>query len=135
MFLAFPELISCSLITFSDCTCCFTRFCSATGFASSQTFIIDGLSKPTTYTYKVLEDNINLRTLHGLSDQTRTKLYDCPSSTLNCRSKDYSKFYDYYGSFDYANQWVQAAVEGKRTTFQNGNADFAGYDEAPRAGK
>ncbi|KAL7526686.1 hypothetical protein ACHAWF_001872 [Thalassiosira exigua] len=38
-----------------------------------------------------------------------------------------SAVYNYYGTHDYAEQWVQAAFDGERTQFPRGNADFSLY--------
>lgn len=54
---------------------------------------------------------------------------------MNCPYVDYLKFRDYYGSGDYADQWVRAALEGKRTAFLNGNADFRPYGEDGKYGE
>lgn len=45
----------------------------------------------------------------------------------NCPYKDFKQYYEYYGVFDYAHQWVTAAFDGTRTNFANGNADFNSY--------
>lgn len=48
---------------------------------------------------------------------------------------DYKKFYEYYGQYDYAHQWVQSAFDGIPTSFDRGNADFTLYSDAGRTGK
>ena len=40
---------------------------------------------------------------------------------------DFQKFVNYYGRFDYADNWIQAAFSGSRTDFTNGNQDFTGF--------
>jgi len=76
------------------------------------------------YTYTVDEDNNNGRTIAGFSTSAQDKQYDgCPG----CPYAEYKKFYDYYGEFDYAHQWVTAAFAGTNTNFNNGNADFSKY--------
>jgi hypothetical protein len=75
------------------------------------------------YTYDPLAENVNKRTLQGFSTQAEEKMYRCK----NCPYSTYEKFYDYYGVFDYANQWVLAAFAGSSTAFANGNADFSPY--------
>jgi hypothetical protein len=52
-----------------------------------------------------------------------TMLAGCPG----CPYKDFKYFYDYYGTHDYGHQWVEAAFDGKSTSFTNGNADFSLY--------
>jgi len=46
---------------------------------------------------------------------------------LGCPYKDFMYFYDYYGTDEYAHQFVEAAFEGTKTQFTNGNADFSLY--------
>jgi len=50
-------------------------------------------------------------------------LKGCPG----CPYKDFKYFYDYYGTPDYAHQWIEAAFDGESTKFRNGNADFGKY--------
>ena len=50
-------------------------------------------------------------------------LKGCPG----CPYKDFKYFYDYYGTPDYAHQWIEAAFDGESTNFRNGNADFSRY--------
>jgi hypothetical protein len=60
----------------------------------------------------------------GFSTKAKEQnLEGCPG----CPYKDFSYFYDYYGTHDYAHQWVEAAFAGVATTFSNGNADFSKY--------
>eukprot|EP00978_Attheya_sp_CCMP212_P024300 scaffold76138_cov53-Attheya_sp.AAC.1 len=92
-------------------------------FAAGGSISIEGTPQTYNYTYNVFEDNDNARTIQGFSTGAKDKMYDCPT----CPYVDYKKFVDYYGSFDYANQWVLAAFESKKTDFKNGNANFAQY--------
>lgn len=88
------------------------------------------------YTYTQLEDNNNGRAIDGFSTSAQSKMYeDCPG----CPYTDFTYFYDYYGAYDYANQWVLAALDGTTTNFRNGNADFndfglVGREEAVKKG-
>ncbi|KAG7343103.1 low iron-inducible periplasmic protein [Nitzschia inconspicua] len=91
-------------------------------FAPTGTLSINGEGS-VSYTYNPLTDNGNKRTIQGFSTAAKEKMHDCP----NCPYSTYKKFYDYYGAFDYANQWVLAAFDGSRTSFSNGNADFGIY--------
>jgi len=76
------------------------------------------------YTYNPEDDNNNGRTLAGFSLQAEDKMYSgCPG----CPYDDYLKFFNYYGQHDYAHEWVMAALDGRQTTFTNGNADFSEY--------
>lgn len=84
--------------------------------------VVGGNSYP--YTYTVDTDNDNGRTIAGFSTSAESKmLNDCPG----CPYKEYKKFYDYYGEADYAHQWVTAALDGTKTNFSRGNADFSKY--------
>jgi hypothetical protein len=42
---------------------------------------------------------------------------------------------DFYGSPTYADDWLQACFAKGSTSFQNGNANFAGYANDGRVGK
>ena len=76
------------------------------------------------YTYNKDTDNNNGRTIQGFSTGAEKKMYNgCPG----CPYKPYKEFFDYYGQFDYANQWVLAALDGTQTSFTKGNADFSKY--------
>jgi hypothetical protein len=100
------------------------------GFAASSNLLIDGDVKPVNYSYSVLNDNNNDRSLMSISLQARQFMYDCP----NCPRADYEKFFDYYNSYDYAHQWVKAAYEGGITPFKYGIANFQVYDKAALVG-
>ena len=57
------------------------------------------------------------RTLQGFSTSAQRKMYDgCPG----CPYKTYSKFYNYYGSHTYADDWALAALDGTGMTFASG---------------
>ena len=57
------------------------------------------------------------RTLQGFSTGAQAKMYDgCPG----CPYKHYKMFYDYYGSYTYADDWVSAALAGRLMTFSSG---------------
>ena len=89
-----------------------------------------------TYTYDPLKDNKNERTLQSFSTKAEELMWDCQfgSSHSNCPYPTYSKFYQYYGVFDYGNQWIMAAFEKTQTKFSNGNADFSAYSDLGRVG-
>jgi hypothetical protein len=91
-------------------------------FAASGSLTING--EGVSYNYNPLTDNGNGRTLQGFSTEAQAKMHEC----TNCPYETYEKFYQYYGVFDYANQWVLAAFDGDSTSFANGNANFAAYD-------
>ena len=50
-------------------------------------------------------------------------LTGCPG----CPYVDFSYFNNYYGTPTYAHEWVEAAFDGTKTEFKNGNADFSLY--------
>ena len=49
------------------------------------------------------------------------------SSCPGCPYKEFMKYNNYYGEADCAHQWVEAALDGSNTNFDNGNADFGDY--------
>ena len=56
-------------------------------------------------------------------------LTGCPG----CTYEDFSYFNNYYyGTPTYAHKWVEAAFDGKKTEFKNGNADFSLYGTSGR---
>jgi len=76
------------------------------------------------YVYDVATDNRNARTIAGFSTGAEKKMKtDCKG----CPYSDYEDFYNYYGTGDYAHQWVEAAFEGTQTSFSRGGADFRQY--------
>ncbi len=95
--------------------------------AESGALVVGG--QTLNYTYDVLSNNDNGRTLQGFSLQAEERMYNCE----NCPYSTYEKFYKYYGAFDYADQWILAAFDGGATTFANGNADFGPYTAVGRA--
>merc|ERR1719424_1140863 len=81
------------------------------------------------------------RTLQGFSTGANAKMYDgaafvngvsgalkCPG----CPYKHYKQFYDYYGSFTYADDWALAALDG--TTLTYGAPASVTYNFADAAG-
>ena len=73
------------------------------------------------YTYSVLDDNRNGRTIQGFSTDLFGKLGRCDDQC------PYADFIDYYGQDDYADEWVTAAFEEHPTSFTNGNENFSTY--------
>lgn len=90
-------------------------------FAPSGTIEIDGESM--NYSYDPKTQNINKRTIRKFSVTAEEKMYRCE----RCPYKTFSKFRDYYGFFDYADKWIDAAFDGGGTKFNRGNANFARY--------
>lgn len=75
------------------------------------------------YTYDPLSNNVAKRTIQKMSTSAEKRMYRCK----NCPYVLYKAFVGYYGEFDYGNQIVLAAFEGKRTKFKNFNNDFGLY--------
>lgn len=75
------------------------------------------------YTYDPLTSNQNARTLQSLSTNAQASMYECD----NCPYNTFQKFYNYYGAFNYGDEWVMSAFERNATQFANGNADFSAY--------
>lgn len=93
------------------------------------TIQLDGIaSTPLEYSYDPMKDNVNGRTLAGFSLGAESKMGKCQA----CPYVDYQKFLDYYDAFDYGDQWVTAAFEGKGTNFKLGNVDFETFSETAR---
>merc|ERR1719149_29813 len=83
------------------------------------------------------------RTLQGFSKDAKGKMYNgtalkdggpalkCPG----CPYKHYKQFYDYYGSFTYADDWALAALDGTTLTFAapaSVSFNFGGASDAAR---
>jgi hypothetical protein len=81
------------------------------------------------YDYTVLSGNKAGRTIQGFSTSADKKQLltseDCPG----CPYKEFKKFYDYYGSSTYADEYVTAALDGTATSFSTGlgDADYGEY--------
>jgi hypothetical protein len=84
------------------------------------------------YTYKPAVDNNNGRTIQGFSTNANTTMRVNGNGTFY---EDFQKFYDYYGSATYADEFVTSALTGTSTNLTLGNADFAPYGYESRAGK
>jgi hypothetical protein len=87
--------------------------------AASGTLSIDGATL--SYTYNQKSDNTNKRTLQNFSTQAEDKMFRCE----NCPYPTYKKFREYYGFFDYADKWINAAFDGTGTNFARGNGECA----------
>jgi len=90
-------------------------------FASSGTLNIDGADM--SYTYDPRTQNVNKRTIRKLSTTAEEKMYRCD----NCPYKTFRKYREYFGFFDYADKWIEAAFDGSGTNMGRGNANFARY--------
>ena len=117
--LTFPFLHSCSNRSLVD------REETAGCFAPKGKLTIGGIKVG--YEYDVEEENLNGRTIAGFSLGARKKMYDT-KNCAGCPYPEYSAFVDYYGNYEYADDWVKAALAGKETPFQGaGNADFSKF--------
>jgi len=96
-------------------------------FASSGTLTIDG--ETVNYTYDPRTQNVNKRTIRKLSTTAEEKMYRCE----NCPYKTFKKYREYFGFFDYADKWIEAAFDGSGTKMGRGNANFARYGFKGRA--
>ena len=78
--------------------------------------------------------NRGKRTLQGFSTGAQSKMYSCSGNNVNDPTKGYANgcpytsflpYYNYYGTADYADKIVTAALDGVATTgMTNGNVDF-----------
>jgi len=89
--------------------------------APSGTLNILGDDLP--YTYEPKTQNVNKRTIRKFSTTAEEKMFRCE----NCPYGTFAKFREYYGFFDYADKWVDAAFDGAGTKMTRGNANFARY--------
>jgi len=96
-------------------------------FASNGMLTIDGENM--NYTYDPKTQNVNKRTIRKFSTTAEEKMYRCD----NCPYKTFKKFREYYGFFDYADKWIDAAFDGSGTKMGRGNANFARYGFKGRA--
>lgn len=90
-------------------------------FGASGTLDIDG--DEINYTYDPKTQNVNKRTIRKFSTTAEEKMYRCE----RCPYDTFGKFRDYYGFFDYADKWVDAAFDQGSTRFSKGNAQFTRY--------
>jgi len=97
-------------------------------FSPSGAFSIDGVSLE--YSYDPKTQNVNKRTIKGFSTSAEQKMYRCGPT---CPYATMKKFREYYGFFDYADKWINAAFDGEATALERGNANFARFDFEGRA--
>lgn len=83
------------------------------------------------YTYDLIADNYNLRTIQGFSTGSSDVFINCQ----RCPLSTHQKFVNYYGDFFYADDFIQAALDGSQTNFENGNIDFARVGSQGRSGE
>lgn len=75
------------------------------------------------YIYDSFSDNFNLRTLQGLSTLYSSIFFGCP----RCPTNTFSDFTNYYGSPDYADSLIDAALNQQSTNLLRGNIDFSTF--------
>lgn len=87
-----------------------------------------GSSDTVAYTTVV---NTNARTIQGFSldADTRFRPVSADGEARKPYFPDFLKFVNYYGTFDYADEWITAAFTGGQTNFDNGDGDFTSLDE------
>lgn len=73
----------------------------------------------------------NRNTLRSYSATAKTRMVDCQNCPREHRT--YQKFYEYYGSYTYADDWIAAAFRGLSTNLERGNAVFNRYGSKARA--
>lgn len=83
------------------------------------------------YTYDIRKDNNAARTLQLLSTSADTDMMRCDG----CPYPTIEKFFDYYGTAQYGDEYVTSAFESKATNFKNGNIDFSKANNQSRIGK
>jgi len=96
-------------------------------FARNGTLAAEGTYLNYTYDPKVM--NINKRTIRKFSTTAEKELYRCE----NCPYVTFAKYRNYYGDFEYADSWVDAAFDGDWTTMSKFNAYFGNFGFKGRA--
>lgn len=94
---------------------------------NTGTLAFENVSSVTaSYTYNTAMDNVN-----GISIQR----FSTDAENLFTGYPDYMKFVEYYGAYDYGDQWVTASFESGKTNYDRGNADFSGITAVGLTGK
>jgi len=73
------------------------------------------------YTYDPATDNNAARTIQGFSTKAGDKMED------DGTHPEYQKTKTYYGTSDWADQWISNALDGTKYTYTMGVADFSKY--------
>ena len=105
--------------------------CYKIGFATSGILeaTISGVKEEYTYEFDPIYDNKNGRTIKGFSSQLIEEMID-----FILEYPDLKHAVDYYGTINYANEWIEAAFDKRPTTFERGAANFASYGHVGRGG-
>jgi hypothetical protein len=103
-----------------------------TGFSATGHLTFDTYNNITAqYAYNVHHNNLNDRTLAGLSQQSDQKMRPCATCELY---PDFLHYFQFYGKADFAHRWIMAAFTGTRTVFESSAVDFTEYSLESRAG-
>jgi hypothetical protein len=83
------------------------------------------------YSYDTAKGNHNFRSIQGFSIDSSDLFLDCQ----RCPLATHQKFVTYYGDFSYADDFIQAALDGRKTNFDRGNVNFTNVGFAGRGGE
>jgi hypothetical protein len=100
-------------------------------FADSGALLVPELRMSVAYTYNPHSDNVLFRAFEGFSTLAQDLMAECEG---NCPYPEFQKFIDYYDMYDYGDNLISAAFDGKSTFLLNGNMDFGLLGDASRAG-
>ena len=112
------DVLSCSFCTSEPSSS--HDYSSLLGLVASGTLNIDNVATPINYTYTVETDNNNGRTLQGFSTGANTRMRPGDDTSAPYFS-DFQKFFNYYGTYDYADKIITAGLEGTNANLANGN--------------
>lgn len=94
---------------------------SLAGLASAgQLQLTVSSSNSTVYSYSSYDASAD--TLNGLS------LKQVANNTATSSNPTYRAFVDYYGTYDYADKWIEHAFKHKDTNFEHGNNAFSMFE-------
>jgi uncharacterized protein (DUF736 family) len=70
------------------------------------------------YKYNIRKENLNNATLQSLSTTAETAM-TVNGNSSNSYIPEYQVYLNYYGEYDYGDQWISAAEAGTNTDFQS----------------
>ena len=107
-----------------------------TGLVATGTLNIDNVATPVSYSYDIDTDNDNGRTLQGFSTDANMRMRPGDDTSAQYFA-DFQKFVDYYGSYNYGDTIINAALQGTDANLANGDVliQQAGIGMDGRAGK
>mmetsp|Transcript_1290 Transcript_1290/g.1956 ORF Transcript_1290/g.1956 Transcript_1290/m.1956 type:complete len:557 (+) Transcript_1290:50-1720(+) len=76
------------------------------------------------YSYNVMEENKNHRTLQKFSSDAENEMLMCGK---NCPYRTFEKYFNYYEIPDYGDRFVTSAFRHAHARYVRGNADFSSY--------